>query len=125
MTHDQRSTARNSQVHGQFAARNRTVPQIWGPPGLGRQRLTRSRVRFPGGLGFEAPLDPGLCALLLVAGKPKKGKGGLGEREVAFLAIWVWLKIEQEGKPQVLVHLSTYQGSIFWYRIFDPQPSVS
>ena len=29
--------------------------------------------------------------------------------------IWAWLKIEQEGgKPQVLVHVSTYQGKPFW-----------
>ena len=27
--------------------------------------------------------------------------------------IWVWLKINRRGKPQVLVHVSTYQGKPF------------
>ena len=37
--------------------------------------------------------------------------------------IWVWLKIKRsDGKPQVLVHGSTYQGNPFWYRFFEPQP---
>ena len=37
--------------------------------------------------------------------------------------IWVWLnKLNRRGKPQVLVHVSTYQGSVLEFRFFDPQP---
>ena len=28
----------------------------------------------------------------------------------------------RRGKPQVLVHVSTYQGTPFWNRFFEPQP---
>ena len=33
-----------------------------------------------------------------------------------------WSKFNQQGGPQVLVHVSIYQGKPFWPRIFDPQP---
>ena len=32
---------------------------------------------------------------------------------------------ETTGGPQVLVHVSIYQGNPFWARIFDPQPNPS
>ena len=31
-------------------------------------------------------------------------------------------KSNRRGKPQVLVHVSTYQGNPFWYWFFEPQP---
>ena len=31
----------------------------------------------------------------------------------------VWLKINRRGKPQVLVHVSTYQGKPFWVPVFS------
>ena len=34
-------------------------------------------------------------------------------------------KLNRRGKPQVLVHVSTYQVNPFWYRLFEPQPHVS
>ena len=37
--------------------------------------------------------------------------------------IWRWAKISPPGYgPQVLVHVSTSQGNLFWAPIFDPQP---
>ena len=33
-------------------------------------------------------------------------------------------KLNRRGKPQVLIHVSTYQGNPFWYRYFEPQPLV-
>ena len=41
-----------------------------------------------------------------------------------FFLIWVWVKVKPPGiGPQVLVHVSIYQGKPFWgYHIFDPQP---
>ena len=39
--------------------------------------------------------------------------------------IWVWVKIKPPGiGPQILVHVSIYQGKPFWVHIFDPQPFV-
>ena len=32
-------------------------------------------------------------------------------------------KLNRRGKPQVLAHVSAYQGNPFWYRLFEPQPS--
>ena len=34
-------------------------------------------------------------------------------------------KLNRRGKPQVFVHVSTYQGSILEFRFFEPQPHVS
>ena len=37
--------------------------------------------------------------------------------------IWVWVNIKPPGYgPQILVHLSIYQGNPFWVPSFDPQP---
>ena len=37
---------------------------------------------------------------------------------------WLWVTINKPGiRPQILVHISIYQGNPFWvYRIFDPRP---
>ena len=47
-----------------------------------------------------------------------EGAGGVGFVSMGFAPLdgsnWVCLKIKQEGKPQVLVHVSTYQGNPFW-----------
>ena len=32
-------------------------------------------------------------------------------------------KLNRRGRPQVLVHVSTYQGNPFWHRFFEPQPN--
>ena len=32
------------------------------------------------------------------------------------------LKLNRRVKPQLLVHVSTYQGNPFWHRVFEPQP---
>ena len=40
-----------------------------------------------------------------------------------FAFMWVWVKIKPPGiGPQVLVHVSTYQGKPFWVHIFDSRP---
>ena len=46
------------------------------------------------------------------------------ERAFCIAFMWVWVKIKPPGYgPQILVHVSTYQGKPFWgYPIFDPQP---
>ena len=31
---------------------------------------------------------------------------------------------DRRGQPQVLAHVSTYQGSILEFRFFEPQPNV-
>ena len=37
---------------------------------------------------------------------------------------WVWVKMKPPGiGPQVLVHVSTYQGKPFWAPVSDPQPN--
>ena len=33
-------------------------------------------------------------------------------------------KLERRGKPQVLVHVSTYQGSILEFQFFEPLPNL-
>ena len=50
------------------------------------------------------------------------GQGSKRLRTYLQIMIWVWVKIKPPGVgPQVLVHVSTYQGS-FWAPIFDPLP---
>ena len=39
-------------------------------------------------------------------------------------SMWVWVKIKPPGiGPQVLVHVATFQGNPFWYRLFEPLPN--
>ena len=45
--------------------------------------------------------------------------------DVCLIVIWVWVTMKPPGiGPQVLVHVSIYQGHPFGVPIFDPQPSV-
>ena len=40
--------------------------------------------------------------------------------------IWIWVKMKpSEYGPQVVVHVSIYQGKPFWVPAFDPPPSKS
>ena len=46
-------------------------------------------------------------------------------QQVAEFRAGPWMGVAQNqpgGVTQVLVHVSTYQGNPFWYRLFGPQP---
>ena len=52
--------------------------------------------------------------------RPQAGLGRQRGRDPRWT--WLWVKIKPGYGPQILVHVSSYQGKPFWVPIFDPQP---
>ena len=67
------------------------------------------------------------CFMLRSASSLRVGPVAAFQRVLSnrVLLLSVAQKLNRRGEPQVLVHVSTYQGKPSWYLFFEPQPALT
>ena len=91
------------------------------------QAAAGAAAASPLGLVAQRGLAPrrGARAAPALLAVPRRGDGR--PQLLVLVSMWLWLGIQREGlAPQVLVQVSTYQGSqpILDFRFFEPPPCV-
>ena len=92
----------------------------------GNQKESPQKRHTHAPFGAIPPKDPNSLRRPAADGRCPAHWAALSGQAPSLIAIWVWVKVEPPGiGPQVLVHVSTYEGSLGTYFLTHSRLNMS